>query len=131
VRLNEATSLLRRELPDVRVVYVFGSQATSNANAESDVDIALLPSTKLDEVARWHLQEKLASLLGRNVDLVDLRSASTVMQKEIIASGQVVYQADEAERQGYEARVLSSYARLQEERREILNDVIKRGHVHD
>lgn len=117
-------------LPDVRVAYVFGSHASGEATSASDVDVAVLMPHPLDPERRWHLQEALASRLHRDVDLVDLRRASTVLRAQIVTTGRVLHESDPAERALFEATALSAYARLNEERRDILADIKARGTVH-
>ena len=62
-------------------------------------------------------------LAGRDVDLVDLRQASTVLRVQILRDARMLLDADAAERARFEATALSAYARLNEERKQILADV--------
>lgn len=78
----------------------------------------------------WKLSQQLAAKLPREVDLVDLASAFTVLQARIIASGERLWCACASGCDLYEAYVLSAYARLNEERRYILEDVLSRGSVY-
>lgn len=89
----------------------------------------MLAPRALDPVARWHAQESVAAALGRDVDLVDLRAASTVMQAQVLG-GRVVWDGDRAARQSFEVVVMSSYALLNEERAGILADVRRRSTVY-
>lgn len=130
--LDAAVMLLREALPDLKVVYVFGSAAQGQPlRPDSDVDLAVLPARPLDAVARWDLQERLAALLHRDVDLVDLRSASTVMRVQVLRTGRVLYEANPGTRQRFEMHALSAYALLNEERAAILEDIHERGQVYD
>ncbi|NBC18065.1 MAG: nucleotidyltransferase domain-containing protein [Bacteroidetes bacterium] len=129
--LDAAVTLLREALPDLRVVYVFGSATqTQPLRPDSDIDLAVLPARPLDAVARWDLQERLATLLRRDVDLVDLRSASTVMRIQVLRTGRVLYEVDVVTRQRFEMYALSAYALLNEERAAILADIHERGRVY-
>ncbi len=100
------------------------------ARGDSDVDLAVLLPEPLPAVARWELQQRLAAALGRDVDLVDLRAASTVMRVEVLRHAVVLYQSDRRMREEFEAVALASYARLNEERRAIVADARERGTVH-
>jgi len=51
----------------LQAVYVFGSAARGDMTSESDVDLAVLADRSLDPVARWHIQERIAAKLGRDV----------------------------------------------------------------
>ncbi|CUS38498.1 hypothetical protein [Candidatus Nitrospira nitrificans] len=64
------------------------------------------------------------------MDLLDLRSASTVMRMQVISTGECLAAPNEAARREFEMYVYSDYARLNEERREILNHVRTRGSVY-
>lgn len=124
------TALISEAIPDVTAVYVFGSEAAGDATAESDVDLAVLGPAALDSYPRWRLQESLASRLRRDVDLVDLRAASSVMRAQIVATGRVLLDLDPAARAHFEALALSDYARLNEERKAILDDIRERGTIY-
>lgn len=117
-------------LPGIVAIYRFGSWDTPQARSDSDIDLAVLPEQPLSNLDRWELSQKLAQIASRDVDLVDLRSASTVMRLQIIAHGERLYCADEAEAGRFETSVYSGYARLNEERREILADIRDRGSVY-
>ncbi len=66
----------------------------------------------------------------RNVDLVDLLSASTVMRAQVVSTGILLVDADPGARAIFETTVYASYARLNEERRALLDDIKQRGHVY-
>ena len=130
MNFEPAITVLRSALPDLAVVYLFGSAASGEMHPESDVDLAFLATAKLDPVARFELQERLAALLHRSVDLVDLRIATTVLRVQVIGGGRVLYERSAGERARFEAAALGAYARLNEERRGILEDVRSRGRIH-
>jgi predicted nucleotidyltransferase len=109
---------------------LFGSQAREDAGPGSDIDLAVLTLGNLDPVERWKLQEDLAAQAHQNVDLVDLRRASTVMRVQVLRDGRLLADLQPSVRANFEATALSAYARLNEERREILNDIAARGSVY-
>lgn len=108
----------------------FGSRARGDSLTGSDYDIALLGPKPVDPVDRWNLQEELASTVHANVDLVDLRRASAVPRVQILKDAVIILDAAGPARELFEATALADYARLNEERRGILADVIARGSVH-
>lgn len=61
---------------------------------------------------------------------MDLRSASTVMQMQVVATGTVIAESDRTGRQEFEMHTSSAYALLNEERAGILDDIQARGHVY-
>jgi predicted nucleotidyltransferase len=120
---------LRFSLPDLIAVYLFGSQARDAERPDSDIDLAVLCPEPLDAVACWDLGQELAALAGKDVDLIDLRRASTVMRARIIAEGSRLYCANDTTCAEFEVHAYSAYARLNEERRGILQDIQQRGYV--
>ncbi|GGJ66711.1 putative nucleotidyltransferase [Anoxybacillus voinovskiensis] len=114
------------------VIYLFGSVATGHVRYDSDIDIAFLSDERsLDHYERFMLAQQLAERLQRDVDLIDLKQASTVFQAQIVSSGKVIYCADEQKKAEYEWRVLKMYAKLNEERAEILRNIVESGSVYD
>ncbi len=123
-------SFLTERIPDLIAIYLFGSSVQGTPGLESDIDLAILPVQPLNPLERWNLAQDLASLLKREVDLVDLRKASTVMRMQVISSGQYLYESNRQERDRFEDYVFSSYARLNEERKEIIKKVQERGTIY-
>jgi len=121
---------LRTAVPHLTAVYRFGSTARGESRADSDVDVAFLAAERLDPLRRFELQEAIACLLGRDVDLVDLRAASTVMRMQILSTGTVLATFDRFNRESFEMYVYSDYARLNEERAPILVRVRDEGTVY-
>ncbi|MCV2402104.1 nucleotidyltransferase domain-containing protein [Marinomonas sp. C2222] len=120
-KLVQETLLL---LPNVKLIYLFGSQVNGHANKNSDIDIAILLDKKLAPVKRFDLQESLAIKLNKDIDLVDLLSASTVMQNQVIQQGELIY-GNKATCCQFEMQILSMYQHLNDERADILQDYTK------
>ncbi len=131
-RNRDATiaAIVRAGVPAVSAIYRFGSSVTDAARADSDVDVAVLALEPLDPLVRFDLQERVAAAIHRSVDLVDLRRASTVMASQVVTRGIVLDEPDPAARARFENFVYSSYARLNEERRAILERVRAEGTVY-
>lgn len=104
---------------------LFGSFANNLERADSDIDIGILSEKILDPYSLYLTAQKLAESLHREVDLVDLASASTVMQAQIITTGLTIYCSDERKRQLFAMKTLKMYAKLNEERHEILLKIRK------
>ncbi len=125
-----AVAAIRSAVPDLIAIYRFGSSVDGVRGPESDVDLALLAHTALEPMARFELQERLASALHQAVDLVDLRGASPVMAIQVIGKGRLLLDADASARGRFEDLTYSTYARLNEERRGILERVAAEGSVY-
>lgn len=121
---------LCRALGGQTAVYRFGSSVDGTAHAGSDVDVAVLLPTRLEPAARFDLQERLATRLHRDVDLVDLAAASTVMAMQVVTTGRLLHDDAPGARGVFEDRTFSAYARLNEERRGILRRVAEEGTVY-
>ncbi|MGE5362129.1 MAG: type VII toxin-antitoxin system MntA family adenylyltransferase antitoxin [Bacteroidales bacterium] len=130
MNVEELLEVLRARVPGVAAVYLFGSSEHDTEHAESDIDLAVLAASKLAPAFRWELQEELALLAHRAVDLVDLGSASTVMRMQVVSTGRLLFSTDRAVVDRFEMLVLADYSRLNEERAAILDDARRRGRIH-
>jgi uncharacterized protein len=122
--------LLRDRIGDPIVLNRFGSSVAGALRAESDIDYAVLATRTLEAVERFDLQEDVARPLRRSVDLVDLRRASTVLRMQVVASGVAAAVGDATERERFEILTYASYARLNEERRAILEQIAEERTVY-
>ena len=129
-KLESAVSFLKETVPGLLVVYRFGSEAQGTARPGSDIDLAVLALNRLAPNMLVELQQGLATTLHRDVDLIDLRAVSTVMQMQVLSTGECVFSGDDGARELFEMVVYASYARLNEERSGILDDVRTRGSVY-
>ena len=111
-------------------VYLFGSVAKGATHQESDIDLSVLATDQLPVMDVWMLAQKLAIEAGVDVDLVDLRAASTVMRMQIISEGERLLCVDDDTCQKFEDFVYADFARLNEERAAILADIQERGSVY-
>ncbi len=127
--------IIRESHPDVQAIYIFGSYDTQQYWADSDIDIALLlPPPRAESRGLLELnacREVISDFVRRRIDLINLRQASTVFQKEIIASGRVIYLSDQCAVDEFEMLVISYYQKLNQERRELLDDFARTGRAYD
>lgn len=122
-------SILRDALPNALGIYVFGSRAQDTANADSDLDLAVLIEGYADPLVLWDLANQIAEKLDFHVDLLDLRAASTVMQYQIITTGRCVW-AKDVQAGLYEAFILSEKTSLDTARAELLQEIREDGAVY-
>jgi predicted nucleotidyltransferase len=128
-KVSEMPKIVCQLLPDVAAVYIFGSTGSKFEHAESDIDLAVLCAKKLMTTEKFAVQEKIAQLLHRDVDLIDLAGASTVLRFQIVSTGKLIFCQNKQACDFFETLVYSSYIRFNDERREILDDVKKRGRI--
>jgi predicted nucleotidyltransferase len=119
-----------KALPEVWAIYRFGSAGTPFEHAGSDIDLAILAPRPIASVACWELAQDLARQFKRDVDLVDLQSASVVLRQQVFGHDRRIYCSDRFRCEEFESRALSDYVRLNEARRNILGDIHERGRIH-
>jgi uncharacterized protein len=132
--LNGIIQTVLRHHPQIQAIYHFGSYGTEYEREESDVDVALLLSPDESKIAGSPLMNELhcelEGLLNKDVDLINLRLVSTVLQKEVVAANQCIYQGDKRATQEFEMLTLSHYQKLNEERKEIIDSALTGGRFH-
>ncbi|MFV1959431.1 MAG: nucleotidyltransferase domain-containing protein, partial [Planctomycetota bacterium] len=87
--------ILGEEIPGLVAAYRFGSTVTATQNPSSDVDVAVLGSAALKPLTRLRIAGRLSGALHRDVDLVDLYGASTVLRMEVVGKGIALPVGDE------------------------------------
>jgi len=83
-------------MPTIRLAIVFGSIADGRASAESDIDIAVATDKPLLTTEKIGLIERIATALGRPVDLIDLGVASGPILHQALTRGRIVKCEDRA-----------------------------------
>ncbi|WP_409520603.1 type VII toxin-antitoxin system MntA family adenylyltransferase antitoxin [Melaminivora sp.] len=116
-------------LPGLLAVYGFGSRVQGTARSDSDLDMAVLVEGYADPLVLWTLAADLTDVAGPAVDLLDLRAASTVMQYQIVTTGQRWWARD-SQAALYEAAILSQKTDLDAARSGLLEDILRRGRVY-
>jgi len=119
---------LKSEIPELQALYLFGSQNDGTASMQSDVDIAYLSKRELTSVERWELSNRLASLLSINVDLIELSQTNTIFRYQILSTAERIY-GEGYEVESFETLAYSFYLRFQEERKPIVDEIIKNRSV--
>ncbi|MEO7493333.1 MAG: nucleotidyltransferase domain-containing protein [Massilia sp.] len=127
--LDGIIDLLRTRLPGLLAVYLFGSHASGHAGPDSDIDLAVLVDGKVTTLDLWNLAQELASRADCDVDLLDLRAASTVMQYQVITNGKRIWEKN-SEPALYECYILSEKTALDEARAGLLLDIQREGTVY-
>ena len=100
-----------------------------HAKPDSDLDLAVLVEGYANPIALFELGGELSDLVGCSVDLLDLRAASTVMQHQILTTGERLWAKDV--RAGlFEAAMLTEKLHLNEMRQGLVQDIQARGTVY-
>lgn len=125
----EVVEALRTSLSGLMAVYGFGSRVTGEHNPGSDLDVAVLLEGYGDPVQLFDLSSVVADIAGCDVDLLDFRGASTVMQYQILTKGERWWARD-YQAGLFEAAVLSEKLAFDESRRLLLSEVKERGSIY-
>lgn len=82
---------------NIKSAIVFGSIITEEFNDESDVDIAILGDSLIDMKTILKLELFLEDLLGRPIDVIDLKSSSLdiFIKIDALNTGVSIYTSDE------------------------------------
>lgn len=120
---------LQKAFPNALGIYAFGSRVQSTANADSDLDLAVLVAGYAEPLELWELANQLANKIGCEVDLLDLRAASTVMQYQVITSGKRL-SAKDSQTDLFETYVLSAKTSLDEARAPLLQEIKEQGAIY-
>lgn len=113
-------------------IIVFGSFAKGSQHQESDIDVAFYSKeTSISSYDLFMLAQELASILKIEVDLIDMTHASTVFQAQIYTTGIVIYCMDDELRMNMTMLALSKYAKLNEERENILRKASESGSIYE
>jgi predicted nucleotidyltransferase len=126
---NAVVHTLQSRLPNLLAIYAFGSRVQGTAGPDSDLDLAVLVAGYAEPLTLWTLAGDLADVAACPVDVLDLRAASTVMQYQVISTGQRWWAAD-GQAALYEVAILSEKTALDSARAGLLNDIQKRGTIY-
>lgn len=101
---------------DVVAAYIFGSLAGERATPRSDVDIAILFADASDPLAvgghQLQLMGELERFTDREVDVVILNTAPSILQHQVLRHGRLLYERDRQARVEFEVRAGKIYADL-------------------
>jgi predicted nucleotidyltransferase len=116
-------------MPEVKLVYLFGSRVIDDAGPLSDYDFGIV-----FDRGKFHssLGAKLAHALTKTleterVDVVPLNRAPIELAYAVISQGEVIYESDAETRVEYEARILGIYGDYLPVLREQRRDILQRG----
>ncbi len=121
---------VQASLPNLHALYAFGSRIQGTASEQSDLDLAVLVEGYADPIQLFEMANQLADQLGYEVDLLDMRAASTVMQYQILTRGERWWVKDVLQVGLFETMVLSEKTNLDEARSGLLADIQARGNVY-
>jgi len=117
---------VREVLPQARAAWLFGSAAQGRFRPGSDLDIAVDVAQLLPPMERWDAAQRLARQFGVDVDLLDFRRISTVMQYQVLATGTPLFDLEPTATALYTGFVLSEYQNIQQWRQPLVRQLARR-----
>ena len=133
IQQKQIIQTVLKHYPEVQAIYLFGTYGTDDQWTDSDVDIALLlkhqQAKTVGTLVMSDLRFELERLLEKDVDLINLRRVPTVLQKEIVAADRRIHTADKYAADEFDMLTISYYQKLNEERSEILKEIMTSGRV--
>lgn len=113
-------------------IIVFGSYAKNSTHKNSDIDIAYYSEDQtLSTYEIFQLAQELADILKIEVDLINIRTASTVFKAQIYTTGTIIYSTNDILIKNLQMTALSMYAKLNEERENILKKIGESGTIYE
>jgi predicted nucleotidyltransferase len=103
-------------IEDVRVAWLFGSQASGGATNRSDLDLAVAMGSDLGDEAREQVRRRIVGALtdalgalGERADVVDIDRTSSGVAFRAVRDGRRVLRRSESDRVAAEVRVARRY----------------------
>jgi predicted nucleotidyltransferase len=132
---DKISKILLDHYPAIQAIYLFGSIGTDDEWPDSDVDIAILlppdDAKRSGNLALSAAHLALETEFGKDVDLINLRLASTVLGKEVVMADRRIYCANSYAADEFEMLTISFYQKLNQERAEILKEGLNSGRFYD
>jgi uncharacterized protein len=109
----QMVAAIHQVLPQANALWLFGSAARHELRADSDIDLAVTLPTALQSAEKLRVTTALSTALGRDVDLLDFSRLPTVMQFQVLETGQLLYTDDAVKTETYSAFVRTEYQHIQ------------------
>lgn len=126
---KKIVDFLKKEL-NPKFIYLFGSFAKGEGREDSDIDLAIYTDKTVGAYELLLIANNLSFELKRDVQIVDLRDISTVFSAQIVGTKEVLYSEDELLMANYDIRIFKDYAKLNEERKIVLQAIERDGKVY-
>ncbi|HEY83732.1 MAG TPA: nucleotidyltransferase domain-containing protein [Chloroflexi bacterium] len=98
--------------PEIIAVYIFGSYAAGQENANSDIDVALLLKNDVPDLPHLMLRldvEVCRALSSDRVDVLILNSTPLSLRAEVVRTGRLIASWDDAARIDFEVQTMNRW----------------------
>lgn len=113
-----------------KFIYLFGSFAKGEGRDDSDIDLAVYTDKKINAYDLFVIANQLSFEVKRDVQIVDLKDTDTVFAAQIVSNREELYSEDEVLKANYNIRIFKDYAKLNEERKIILDAIKRDGRIY-
>ncbi len=114
-----------------KFIYLFGSFAKGEGREDSDIDIAIFTDEIISSYELFITANNLSFDVKRDVQIVHLKDVSTVFAAQIVGTREVLYCEDELTMDYYNIRTFKDYAKLNEERKIVLDAIERDGKIYE
>ena len=114
---------------DIVLVFLFGSFVRGDINSFSDLDIAIYFTGTVDFYRINDLREDISEMLGIEVDIVVLNTASPVIKMQVLKKGTLLINKDQRAYNEIFVNTVNEYDDLKRTRKEI-EEKILRGRIY-
>ncbi len=111
------------------LVFIFGSIVSGHMTEQSDIDIAVLFSHKLQFHEILNTKDEVCTAIGREIDLVVLNDSSPVIRMQVLKNGVLIVNKDRAIYNDFFVRTIKEYDDLKRLRKEIEENIL-RGRIY-
>lgn len=111
-QIIETIRQIAKKYKFIQAVYLFGSQAKNKADANSDIDIAVLLEDDYTEKSgetKIKLYEELIKEGLDNIDLVILNQASALLKYEVVKQNSLIYKKNDFDAASYQSLIIRKY----------------------
>jgi predicted nucleotidyltransferase len=96
--------------PPLRLAILFGSTAKGTQRGDSDIDIGIIPEDpEMSLAEELTLQTEMSRVSGRQVDLVRLDRASTILRWQVVRYGRPLFEAEPFAMARFTADAIAEY----------------------
>ena len=107
--LSQFVTEIIAQFPSIQVMYLFGSHASGNPRADSDVDIAVFTEGREPPTIDLELGVFLQQRLKRPVDVVIMQKTSPILQHEVLRKKVRIFEKSDTHRAFLENQSLRAY----------------------
>lgn len=113
-----------------KFIYLFGSFAKGEGRKDSDIDLAIYTDEEITPYDIFIIANKISFKVNRDVQIINLKDIDTVFASQIVGNREELYCKDEILRANYNIRVFKEYAKLNEERKVVLDAIERDGRIY-